>query len=195
MVIVPTVYRKETKGVISYEYNPFNNLRDSTGKIDDFKTDLLNFDLEHPVSIECQQSYDGSVNLILNDGINPTRLINNRFTVKQNNTYEVIDRTGNSDTNLYDKDQFDLDTSLFKKINTIPEVEFLGLTVGGNLLVGNYNFYFKYADADGNETDFIAESGNVICHIGSINDPNSIRSGIENEIHKSVLFQTNQFCS
>ena len=181
MVIVPTVYRKETKGVISYEYNPFNNFRDSTGKIDDFETDLLNFDLEHPVSIECQQSYDGSVNLILNDGINPTRLINNRFTVKQNNTYEVIDRTGNSDTNLYDKDQFDLDTSLFKKINTIPKVEFLGLTVGGNLLVGNYNFYFKYADADGNETDFIAESGNVVCHIGSINDPYSIRSGIENE--------------
>ena len=151
------------------------------GYITDLDSDLLNFNLENPVDIECQSSYDGSVNLILNDNLNPPRLINSRFTVRQNNTYEIIDRTGNADTNLYDEDQFDLDTSLYKKINTIPKLEFLGLSTGGNLPVGSYNFYFKYIDIDGNESDFITESGNVVCHIGSINDPRSIRSGLENE--------------
>jgi hypothetical protein len=33
-------------------------------------TKLLNFDLKHPVKMEAQPSYDGSVNLILNDGVN-----------------------------------------------------------------------------------------------------------------------------
>lgn len=151
------------------------------GAISDLITDKLNFDLEHPVHIECQSSYDGSVNLILNDGLNPTRIINSRFSNRQNNTYEIVDRTGNSDTNIYDQSQFDIDTSLRKKINTIPKLNFIGLTYGGNLPVGSYNFYFKYCDADGNETDFVAESGNVVCHIGNINDPYSIRGGLENE--------------
>ena len=31
------------------------------------------------------------------------------------------------------------------------------------------------------ETDFIMESGLVVCHIGEINDPSSIRMGISNE--------------
>lgn len=164
-----------------YEHSPGDFRKPTQGVISDFDTELLNFDLEHPVEIECQPSYDGSVNLILDDGVNPTRLINSRFTVRQNNTYEIVDRTGNADTNLYDQDQFDLDTSLYKKINTIPKLNFLGIVSGGDLPVGNYNFYFKYTDADGNETDFIAESGNVVCHIGNVNDPYSIRSGLENE--------------
>ena len=58
---------------------------------------------------------------------------------------------------------------------------------GGKLPVGNYHFYFRYADADGNETDFVAESGLVSIFIG--NTPSSIRSGFRNEdSHKSVQF-------
>ena len=37
------------------------------------------------------------------------------------------------------------------------------------------------ADSDGNETDFVAESGLVTCHVGNINDPTSIRGGMEDE--------------
>jgi len=37
--------------------------------------------MEHPVDIIPQESYDGSVNLILNDGKNVPRLINSRFAV------------------------------------------------------------------------------------------------------------------
>ena len=31
-------------------------------------------------------------------------------------------------------------------------------------------FYFKYQDSDGNETDFVAESGIVSVYIGDISD-------------------------
>ena len=158
------------------------------GELVDFITNELSFNLSHPVDILPQYSYDGSVNLILNDGLNIPRLINSRFTVTGRNTYKVIDRKGDNDTNIYDQgDQFDVDTSLFKNVNKIPKLEYLG-TSTGNMSVGNYHFYFKYADADGNESDWVAESGLVSVFIG--NTPNSVNTGIrdENSI-KSVRFR------
>jgi len=45
------------------------------------------------------------------------------------------------------------------------------------------------ADADGNETDFIGESGMVTCHMGNLNDPFSIQGGLLNQnSYKSVRF-------
>lgn len=72
------------------------------GELVDFITNELSFNLQHPVEILPQYSYDGSVNLILNDGLNIPRLINSRFTVTGRNTYKVIDRKGDNDTNVYD---------------------------------------------------------------------------------------------
>lgn len=191
VIITPSIKETLPYGKIVYEYNPFHNLRDENKKVVDFETKALGFDIKHPVSIECQPSYDGSVNLILNDGLNSTKCINSRFSVRENNTYEIVDRTGNADTNIYDNtDQFESDTSLSKKINQIPKIEFSGLSVGGNLPIGNYHFYFKYSDEDGNETDFVAESGTVVCHIGNVNDPLSIRSGIENENSGKIVYFT-----
>ena len=148
----------------------------SNAQIGDFG-EQLNFDLEHPVEIACQKSYDGSVNLILNDNKNQPRLINTRFTPKENNTYTREDRLGNTDTNLYDATEFEIDSSLLKKYINIPKVHFKGLHYGGNLPVGNYVFYFKLSDADGNETDIVAESGVVSVYMGSINNPASMRGG------------------
>ena len=162
-------------------------LRES-GELVDFITNELSFSLQHPVDILPQYSYDGSVNLILNDGLNIPRLINSRFTVVGKNTYKVIDRKGDNDTNIYDQgEQFDVDTSLFKNVNKIPKLEYLG-TSNGNMKIGNYHFYFKYADADGNESDWVAESGLVSVFIG--NTPQSVNTGIrdENSI-KSVRFK------
>ena len=137
------------------------------GELVDFITDELNISLEHPLHIIPQHSYDGSVNLIINDGINIPRLINSRFSATGKNTYEIIDRKGNNDTNIYDQgEQFDSDTSLYKRVNRIPKIEFKGVQSGGNLKVGNYHFYFKLSDADGNETDFIGESGLVSIFVG-----------------------------
>ena len=158
------------------------------GELVDFITNELSFNLQHPVEILPQYSYDGSVNLILNDGLNIPRLINSRFTVTGKNTYKVIDRKGDNDTNIYDQgEQFDVDTSLFKNVNKIPKLEYLG-TSSGNMKIGNYHFYFKYSDTDGNESDWIAESGLVSVFIG--NSPYSVNTGIrdENSI-KSVKFK------
>ena len=174
------------KGKLVYEYNPLYNYRPEKldGEIDDLITtgsSQLDFDLEHPVDIVCQSSYDGSVNLILNDDKNQPRLINTRFTPRENNTYERIDRTGNTDTNLYDESEFEIDSSLLKKYINIPKVNFKGVYYGGSLKVGNYVFYFKLSDGDGNETDIVAESGLVSIYMGSLNDPQSIRGGQYNE--------------
>lgn len=160
------------------------------GQLIDFVTDELKFSISNPVHIVPQYSYDGSVNLILNDGINIPRLINSRFSATGKNTYEIIDRKGNNDTNIYDQgDQFDIDTSLYKRVIKIPKLLFQGVQAGGNLKVGNYHFYFKFSDADGNETDFVAESGLVSIFIG-FDDPSSIHTGQKNENStKQVRFQ------
>ena len=114
------------------------------GELVDFITDELSVSLEHPVSILPQHSYDGSVNLILNDGLNVPRMINSRFSATGRNTYEIVDRKGNNDTNIYDQgDQFDIDTSLLKKTRTLPELTYNGTFAGGRMPIGNYHFYFK----------------------------------------------------
>lgn len=158
------------------------------GELTNFETNELSFDINHPVDILPQYSYDNSVNLIINDGKNTPRLINSRFSATARNQYQIVDRKGNNDTNIYDQgSQFDIDTSLYKRVTEIPRLRFVGVAGGGKLPVGNYHFYFRYADADGNETDFVAESGLVSIFIG--NTPSSIRSGFRNEdSHKSVQF-------
>lgn len=204
-------------GKIVYEYNPFRNYRlskdkDSKGKrsgdndfnpkdpnlieagtIVDLDTSDLQFDLNSPLEITAQTSYDGSVNLIFNDNKNIPRLINSRFSVLQNNTYEIVDRIGNNDTNLYDEDQFDIDSSLYKRVTNIPKITFNGVTRSGSLPVGNYVVYIKYADADDNETDFVAESGVISCFIGEDCDPFSIEGGMRDQnSNKSIsLFINN----
>ena len=173
--------------VPSTETDPY--LRES-GELVDFITDELNFSLEHPVHIIPQHSYDGSVNLIINDGINIPRLINSRFSATGKNTYKIVDRKGNNDTNIYDQgDQFDIDTSLYKRVVKIPKIEFRGVHSGGNLKVGNYHFYFKLSDADGNETDFVGESSLVSIFIG-FDDYYAVQTGQKNEnSFKQVSFQ------
>lgn len=162
------------------------------GSIVDLDTPLLNFDLEHPVTMDIQPSYDGTVNVIFNDNKNVPRLINSRFSTTELNTYELVDRVGDNDTNIYDQDSFDLDSSLYKRINSIPTVKFIGVNSSGQLKVGNYNFYFKYSDADGNETDFVADSGVVAIFKGNDCDPFSIDGGISDEnAFKTVSFQLN----
>jgi hypothetical protein len=69
---------------------------------------------------------------------------------------------------------------LYKIVNTIPKITFLGTPSGGNMKVGNYHFYFKLMDTDGNETDFVAESGLVSVFIGE-GTYSSIHTGNKNE--------------
>lgn len=97
--------------VIPYNYSG-SELKITKGSLIGLDTELLNFDLNHPVDILIQPSYDGSVNLILNDDKNPPRLINSRFSVREKDTYEIVDRIGENDTNIYEESSFDKETSL-----------------------------------------------------------------------------------
>ena len=57
----------------------------------------------------------------------------------------------------------------------------------GHLKVGTYVFYFAYCDADGNETDIVAESSVVSIFKGSM--PFDIEGGISDQDSlKSVSF-------
>ena len=200
------------KGYLKYEYNPFHNYqtnidlyKDSDGNVTevstnnslyatagslvDFETEKLNLDLEHPVDITVQPSYDGSVNLILNDGKNIPRLINSRFSAREKNTYEIVDRIGEYDTNIYNSENFNKDSSLYFQVEKNPVVEYNGF-VKGVLPVGQYCFYFTYCDADNNESDIIAESGPIPVFIGSDSDPISIDGGIKNQLSdKGVIIE------
>jgi len=106
-----------TDGMLVYEYNPLHNLRvennpsekdenaPKKGELIDFDTEKLNFKLTNPVDVLASYSYDGSVDLILNDGLNIPKLINTRFTATGENTYSIKDRRGENDTNIYDNDK------------------------------------------------------------------------------------------
>ena len=172
-------------GITPYENDPIFY---DEGQLVDFDTDEFNFDFNHPVDILPQYSYDGSVNLILNDGKNPPKLINSRFSPLGRNQYQIVDRKGDNDSNIYDQgEQFTSDTSLYKTYIDIPKIIFRNVYQGGNLPVGNYHFYFRYVDADGNETDFIGESGLISIFKG--NTLRSINSGFrEEDSNKSVKF-------
>jgi hypothetical protein len=68
---------------------------------------------------------------------------------------------------------------LYKQTSNIPKLILNEVYSGGVLQVGNYHFYFTYADSDKNETDFVCESGLVSIFIG--NTAKSIRQGFRNE--------------
>ena len=178
-------YTALPNGIQPYEDDPIFY---DENQLTDFDTDELKFDVNHPVDILPQYSYDGSVNLIINDGKNPPRLINSRFSPLGKGKYQIVDRKGDNDTNIYDQgSQFESDTSLYKTYVGIPKLEFINVYQNGNLPVGNYHFYFRYVDADGNETDFVAESGMVSIFKGS--QHGSIHSGFRDEnSYKSIRF-------
>jgi hypothetical protein len=61
--------------------------------------------------------YNGKAYILLrtyvNDDKNIPRLINSRFSAREKNTYEIVDRIGENDTNIYNSKTFDKDTSLY----------------------------------------------------------------------------------
>lgn len=159
------------------------------GAIIDLDTENLNFDLDHPVDIEVQPSYDGSVNLIINDDKNIPRLINSRFSVKEKNTYEIVDRIGENDTNIYSSKYFNNDSSLYFQYTKAPIITFEEL-ISGQFSVGQYCFYLTYCDSDGNESDIVSESNLIPLFIGGEGIPFSMEGGIKNErSNKGILLK------
>ena len=194
-----TLYGPPENGKLIYKYSAFQNLKTlnlTTGTTDlsslRLSAQKAELNIDEPLELTTEVAYDGSVNLIVNDRKNPPKLINSRFYLTDSNNYNIADRKGNLDTNIYTEENFSTEASLIKIVKTIISVDFLGTFSGGKLSVGNYTFYFKLADSDGNESDFIAESGKVVCFIGDINQPRSIRGGQLNEnSNKLIKFRLN----
>lgn len=164
------------------DYDALYNISDE-GQLTAFNinNDQLNIDLEHPLNIDCQPSYDGTVNLIINDDINPPRIINSRFSKIENNRYRLITRNQINQTNIYDKDRVDQQTRLFRNLNSIPRIDLINEYNSGQLMGGNYTFYIKFADDDYNKTDIVAESGQISVYKGYTVTPSSVSGTILDE--------------
>lgn len=156
-----SIKKHHQEGDLNNVYSPLRNLVEVDNSIVDFNTDELSIDLNNPLNIECQPSYDGTVNLIINDDKNPPRIINSRFTKIEDGRYRIINRNQKQQTNLYKRHKIDQQTRLFRNINNIPRFDLVGVSEFGQLKGGNYTFYIKLADNDYNKTDIVAESGQV----------------------------------
>jgi hypothetical protein len=173
------VYEINKSGELQNAYSPLQNLM-TDEDLGDFTTANLKLSPDNPVDIILTDEYDGSQNLILNDDVNEPRLINSRMSVQENHTFLIPEHSGNSVTNVYDDLTLNKDISLLKLYDTIPTLTFNGLLEGGALPCGSYTFYFKLADADGNLTNTIQESGIITIHIGTIGTT-KVRMGMQDE--------------
>lgn len=168
-------------------YKPLWNYSEDGESRQDFTTEDLKFDLDHPVNIEIQPSYDGSVNLILNDDINEPRIINSGFAIYENRKVRLPKRDQTEATNFYLKSKFVTQTRLKKVVNTIPRFELVDVLSTGTLKGGNYTFYLKMADSDFNQSDIVAESGQISIFKGNPKSINSISGTLLNEITDKAI--------
>lgn len=169
----------EKDGKMAWVYSPFKNIG-----IKPFNTDELRLYNDKEIQLSCQDSYDGSVNLLLSDGKNPMRLINSGFSKTEGNSYYIPKNTNSKYTETY----IDQQTRLIKTTTTFPVIDLSNVKDGGSLWGGNYTFYIKYADLDENKTEFIAESGIVCIFKGSVDDVQSINGTLLDErTDKSIV--------
>ena len=204
---MPTLEVKKynQEGDMAHEYRPLRNKllagqaqESETGEkiavksLTDFRTDEISVDLDNPLNIECQPSYDGTVNLIINDDKNPPRIINTRFSAIEDNRYRIINRNQKEQTNIYEETMIDQQTRLFRNINLIPRIQFMSVDYFGQLKGGNYTFYVKFADNDFNKTDVVCESGQISVFNGTLSSPWTITGTLQDErTDKSVAIRIN----
>jgi len=175
------------EGSLENIYRPLHNIIDEDGRLHNFTTGELAMDLEHPLQVDCQPSYDGSVNLIINDDLNPPRIVNSRFTKIEGNRYRIISRNQRKQTNLYEIGKIDQQTRLFRTLNTTPKLQLHSIGHHGQLKGGEYHFYVKFGDEDNNKTDFVSESGAVHVFHGTEGFPKTVTGTISDErTNKSI---------
>lgn len=139
------------------------------------------YSVNTPVTIDVQDSYDGSVNLILVADKRQTRIINTAFSVT-GDKYKLIDRNQTVDTNYYSLEKFDKETELIRTSDVLTKIDLISpVQSGGQLKGGNYTFYIKFGDADFNQTDVVAESGIVSVFNGNDGMPSTITGTLLDE--------------
>ena len=147
----------------------------------DFRTTQLKYDFNNKLEIELQKSYDDSVNIIIVDNKNSIRIINSLFAIYPNNSYAIINRTGNKDTNLYTILGLLDQTKLVTSSNKLLNLTYQGLYNGGKLKCGNYRYYFFYTDSDGNESPLLAVSNVTSVYFLNDTDLSRTRGGRHQE--------------
>lgn len=174
---------------LRWTYKPLRNILNSDGTIGDFiDINKITYGFTSQVQMEVQKTYDNSVNLIITDNNSVPKLINTGFQVKDNNKYSYVSRENLG--NFYSKENINDSTNLQLIYNNIPKIDYEGFIDSGTLKCGNYYFYFKYADWDGNTTDIVAQSNLIPVFIGKDGDPFSIKGGVRNEdSNKSIKFK------
>lgn len=179
------VKKYKQQGDIAWQYHALRNFKKSTGEIDDFRIknsdSKFHINLENPIDIECQPSYDGTVNLYLNDGANPPRVLNTRWTRTDNHTFKVINREQINQSNIYREEYTDRETRLFRNVDGVTKIDLNNITNSGQLKVGNYIVYMKYMDDDYNETDIIAQTGVISIFNGTTSSPKTVSGGLMDE--------------
>jgi hypothetical protein len=134
-----------------------------------------------PITIEVQDSYDGSVNLILVADHCKPRIINTGFSKLSDTEYKIIDRNQTVATNYYNIDSIAEDSELIRTSTKLVNFELEGVQAGGQLKGGNYTFYLKFGDGDYNKTDIVAESGIVSIFKGNDGVPSTISGTLADE--------------
>lgn len=170
------------EGEFQHTYSPLRNLINTEGTLTDFTIDIGKFpiNINNPLSIECQPSYDGTVNLIITDDENSIKMINTRFTKTENGRFKIINRDQLEQTNIYKEDEIGM-TNLILQPETYPKLKFKNILSCGTLEGGNYTFYMKYVDGDGNESDYVAETFQIPIYKGTINRPKTISGTLVDE--------------
>ena len=133
------IYPEE--GELQHTYSPLKNLMKEDGTLSDFKVDIDKFpiNINNPLSIECQPSYDGTVNLIISDDENPIRCINTRFTKTESGRFKITNRDQIEQSNIYEENDLSL-TNLILKPRVYPKLKFKSVLSSGILAGGNYTF-------------------------------------------------------
>lgn len=132
-----------------------------------FISSMFNFQKNRFIDIELQGDFDGSVNIIFTDNLNPTSIINSRFKrVESSQFVEIADRRGDNDSNIYTENDWDR-IALIQNNNFPIGVEKpdgsdgLEITSGGYLRGGGYRYFLKYATQEGNTTEILYESPHI----------------------------------
>lgn len=178
----------EPVGQLNYNaYTPLGNLYNGNTRLNAFRIDNF-YTKETPVTIEVQDSYDGSVNLVIIGGEKTPIIINSGFSVLSDDKYKLIDREQSADTNKYQVENLAEQLSLIRNSYTLAgeeikltNIELKSVEAGGQLKGGNYTFYLKFGDDDYNQTDIVAESGVVSIFNGTDGIPSTISGTLADE--------------
>lgn len=141
-------------------YKALFNL-DKSGVVSNFRTDKLKFELNRELDIIVKEISDHSVNLYLSDFTHPNVIINSGFDIDNGN---LVGTTINENS-------FYSANALITNADSVPIIEYKGLSHGGNNLPGTYEIFFRYVTKNFVRTNFFTSISPVI--VSNISDRKS----------------------